>query len=569
MLESVAGSWGVLALPSASRLFIMQRKSRAIRTCTFAANYAAVPTAQRPRGFMPIRRTAGIGVGITWLHLHAHLQHIPASTRRSLFHLGGPDESLHTTPERWGHSPVQATGTSAVPDPVNSRFPDTQTTSPLGAESQTVSTWQRKRRRLVPVAPAPADPTVAITASEADRGLQPKRHQPKKTGEAGSRAGSGAQANAGDGAATAATSGATAAAIPAGAGAAGTRAAATGLLAKGQMRSPAPRERMAAQAGQHIPPLAVPHTTAPTRPHTPADGTTSATTRGHEGRSEDLVLSTGPVYVFWDLDNKYPETLDYRGLMDSMRKVLHQYGKVVEVRAYANYHTLNFVPDIWQEAMLRTVEAARVEEELRCPLCGAKVRGPESKLRTHFRQLHQRQHEKQLAHKPAAKKYIQSDAFARYQKAAKGVLSAKRRGYGLEGILSGLNVKVRPVPQGPQKADVLLQGEAMELLKEAGQRGAKAASAASASATSTTTTTSAASTSSAAPSASTSTSTPPCGPPPPPSSSPPVLVLVSDDHGFESLLKLFSSAGWRTVTVSNTEFKNAKERIPWRSLVWH
>ncbi|GIL67584.1 hypothetical protein Vafri_20954 [Volvox africanus] len=539
----------------------MQRKSRDIRACTSAAKYAAVPTAQRPRASMPIRRTAAIGVGFTWHHLHAYLQHIPASTRRNIFYSGSPDESRHIRPERWEHSPVQATGTSPVPGLSNSRCPEAQTTSsPLGAESQTASTRQRKQRRLFPAAQAAADPTVAITASEGDWGPQSKRHQPKKTWKAGSRPGLGTRTNAGDSAATSAASGVTAATIAAGAGAEATRAAGTVRPAKGQMRSPAPRECVTAQAGQHIPHPAVPHTALPTRPHSPADGMRSPSTRGHEGRNkhQDPVLSAAPVYVFWDLDNKYPETLGLRGLIDNMRKMLHQYGEVVEIRAYANYHTLNFVPDIWQEAMLRGVEAedARAEEALRCPLCGVTVRGPESKLRTHFRQLHQRQHEKQLAHKPAAKKYMQSDALARYQKAAEGVLSAKRRGYGLEGILSGLNVKVRPVPQGPQKADVLLQGEAVELLKETERRGAVSAASAPA-------------TSSAAPSASTSTSTPPRGPPPPPSSSPPVLVLVSDDHGFESLLKLFSSAGWRTVTLSNTEFKNAKERIPWRNVVRH
>ncbi|GLI66507.1 hypothetical protein VaNZ11_010340 [Volvox africanus] len=294
------------------------------------------------------------------------------------------------------------------------------------------------------------------------------------------------------------------------------------------------------------------------RPHTPADVTTSATTRGHEGRSEDLVLSTGPVYVFWDLDNKYPETLDHRGLMDSMRTLLDHYGSVVEIRAYANHRTLKLVPKIWAAAVRAGMQhpldpsgAASSGDDglLRCPLCQRGVRGPESKLRTHFRQLHQRQHEKQLAQLSEAdrRKYVQSRRFERYQMAAQSVLG-KKRGYDLEGVLRTLGVKVKSVPMGRQKADVRLQKDAVSLLGEGsgGEGNRKAVS---------------------APSASTSTSTPPCGPPPPPSSSPPVLVLVSDDHGFESLLKLFSSAGWRTVTVSNTEFKNAKERIPWLAVL--
>ncbi|GIL67586.1 hypothetical protein Vafri_20954 [Volvox africanus] len=350
----------------------MQRKSRDIRACTSAAKYAAVPTAQRPRASMPIRRTAAIGVGFTWHHLHAYLQHIPASTRRNIFYSGSPDESRHIRPERWEHSPVQATGTSPVPGLSNSRCPEAQTTSsPLGAESQTASTRQRKQRRLFPAAQAAADPTVAITASEGDWGPQSKRHQPKKTWKAGSRPGLGTRTNAGDSAATSAASGVTAATIAAGAGAEATRAAGTVRPAKGQMRSPAPRECVTAQAGQHIPHPAVPHTALPTRPHSPADGMRSPSTRGHEGRNkhQDPVLSAAPVYVFWDLDNKYPETLGLRGLIDNMRKMLHQYGEVVEIRAYANYHTLNFVPDIWQEAMLRGVEVSECFTTKRVYFC--------------------------------------------------------------------------------------------------------------------------------------------------------------------------------------------------------
>ncbi len=46
-----------------------------------------------------------------------------------------------------------------------------------------------------------------------------------------------------------------------------------------------------------------------------------------------------------------------------------------------------------------------------------------------------------------------------------------------------------------------------------------------------------------------------------------VLALVSDDHGFESLLKLFSQQGWLTVVVSNTPFKEAHVRVAWARVV--
>ncbi|GIL85563.1 hypothetical protein Vretifemale_14057 [Volvox reticuliferus] len=71
---------------------------------------------------------------------------------------------------------------------------------------------------------------------------------------------------------------------------------------------------------------------------------------------------------------------------------------------------------------------------------------------------------------PAQPTPVRNIVLHRYLKAARGI-PAKRRGYDLEGILSGLDVKVRPVPQGPQKADVLLQGEATDLLKAMMRRG--------------------------------------------------------------------------------------------------
>ncbi|GLC36828.1 hypothetical protein PLESTF_001306600 [Pleodorina starrii] len=250
------------------------------------------------------------------------------------------------------------------------------------------------------------------------------------------------------------------------------------------------------------------------------------------------------VYVFWDLDNKYPETLDHAGMLGRLREMLRAYGKVVEIRAYANYHTLNYVPEIWEEAMTRGMEAPGPDagqQGLRCPVCGAKLAN-EDKLRSHFRQLHQREHAKKLAHRPSAEKYSKSDKFARYQSAAHKVLAPKR-GYDLAGILRRLGVTVWAVPMGKQKADVVLQREAVELLeRERGKRADKEVGGKK--------------------EARKEEAEGPLEAEKPPS----VFVLMSDDHGFEMLLKLFAMAGWRALVVSNTPFKNAEQRLAWSNV---
>ncbi|EFJ52912.1 hypothetical protein VOLCADRAFT_102871 [Volvox carteri f. nagariensis] len=334
--------------------------------------------------------------------------------------------------------------------------------------------------------------------------------------------------------------------------------------------------------------------------------------------SKSLTAAPASVYVYWDLDNKYPETLDHRGLVDRLRRMLKPFGKVAAIWAYANYQTLNFVPDIWEEAMIEGMEHPLLESvpsEIRCPVCNGKFRD-EEKLRNHFKQLHQREHNKRLAHKPAAKKYLKSEKSARrvvackqvarvyerydgwgtrayggrrvgwYESAAVDVLR-KKRGYDLQGILKSVGVQVRPVPMGKQKADVVLQKDATDMLLKLQQKqqqkveavmekevekkteeekqGDHTVPTATATASSTSTSTSSDGTANASntPASETTSRSLPASKPP---STSPVLVLVSDDHDFEALLKMFVAAGWKTVTVSNSEFQNAQARLDWGRL---
>ncbi|KXZ48163.1 hypothetical protein GPECTOR_30g259 [Gonium pectorale] len=240
---------------------------------------------------------------------------------------------------------------------------------------------------------------------------------------------------------------------------------------------------------------------------------------------------TGPVYVLWDLDNKYPIVLDHTRVVENLRRVLGQFGAVAEIRAFCNYQTLNHVPQLWGVAMELGMEHpldAEQPEEHRCPLCGRRCKDAEQ-LAKHFKQLHEREHKKRMsssAPKKVVKRYMESEKREKYVQAAKVALPRQARGFNLEGILKAAGVAVTPVQMGPQRADVALEEAASQLLRSVHA--------------------------------------------PLPSSDPgsrPVLAIVSDDRGFEPLLKLFESRGWRTVSVCNGAVRGAGAQVHWAKVV--
>ncbi|GLC53707.1 hypothetical protein PLESTB_000778600 [Pleodorina starrii] len=283
------------------------------------------------------------------------------------------------------------------------------------------------------------------------------------------------------------------------------------------------------------------------------------------------------VYVFWDLDNKYPETLDHAGMLGRLRDMLQQYGRVVEIRAYGNHRTFKFVPEVWEAAMRHGVMkhplrgsptagggpssssssslsasssagSSSSSEGLRCPLCSRRVRGGESQLRSHFRQMHQREHVKKLARMGAAERaeYVQSRKSERRVRACLKSVSVRRHGlFGSENAVTTLAGILRRLggdcvgrfPGQAERRMWVLQREAVELLEGAG-KGADRRWGARRS-----------------------------GKRRRREKPPSVFVLMSDDHGFEMLLKLFTMAGWRALVVSNTRFRNADERLPWSNVL--
>lgn len=346
--------------------------------------------------------------------------------------------------------------------------------------------------------------------------------------------------------------------------------------------------------------------------------------QGGNAAAKRAAQAATKVYVLWDLDNKYPVVLDHYRVVDNLRGALKRFGKVVEIQAFGNHHTFNYVPPLWEAAQgeedfEHPLDAdVDPDEPLRCPLCGAKQKSPE-KLAKHFQQLHQREHNKRVRNNPKANKYLKSDKAQRYRAAATVALPSRKKGYDLKGILAQCGVGVTAVPMGRQSADQALERYATATLLSRRQPGAGLPATRGAGAK--------------AGSKVQQGKVPGANGgkmvggrlaaeeqdhgeeelPGPwddvdeaawrelwqddgewgemgedeegdqedlgygsgdgrmraelPMSMQGVLALVSDDHGFESLLKLFRQQGWLTVVVSNTPFKEAHVRVAWARVV--
>ncbi|KAG1662369.1 hypothetical protein FOA52_006630 [Chlamydomonas sp. UWO 241] len=123
------------------------------------------------------------------------------------------------------------------------------------------------------------------------------------------------------------------------------------------------------------------------------------------------------VFVFWDLEDKHPGSVDPRLVVHRLRAVAGTYGKVCGVYAYATRKVSNWVPDAMMEAVSEARLAAAAERAARreaegreqvqpaqqqaqvqrqdswerhvCPVCGV-VRRSEGALQAHFASLHGR-----------------------------------------------------------------------------------------------------------------------------------------------------------------------------------
>lgn len=183
------------------------------------------------------------------------------------------------------------------------------------------------------------------------------------------------------------------------------------------------------------------------------------------------------VGLFWDLDNKPPNSIPPYEVANKLRVAASSFGVVRHMVAYANSHTFSHVPQVVSERRKERQLLNRLEnkgvikpnEPYLCRVCGRKFYTNE-KLVNHFKQLHEREHAKGMNQIESARgsrrvklvaKY--SMKMEKYKKAASAVLTPKV-GYGLADELKRAGFWVRTVLDRPQAADLALQSHMVDMM---------------------------------------------------------------------------------------------------------
>ncbi|WJX39447.1 hypothetical protein P8452_26990 [Trifolium repens] len=183
------------------------------------------------------------------------------------------------------------------------------------------------------------------------------------------------------------------------------------------------------------------------------------------------------VGIFWDLDNKPPNSIPPYEVANKLRIAAASFGVVRYMVAYANSHTFSYVPHVVREMRKERQLLFRLEdkgvikrnEPHICCVCGRKFYTNE-KLVNHFKQLHEREHVKRVNQIDSARgsrkvklvgKY--SMKMEKYKKAASAVLTPKV-GYGLADELKRAGFWVQTVLDRPQAADIALQKHIVDMM---------------------------------------------------------------------------------------------------------
>ncbi|CAJ1850333.1 unnamed protein product [Sphenostylis stenocarpa] len=183
------------------------------------------------------------------------------------------------------------------------------------------------------------------------------------------------------------------------------------------------------------------------------------------------------VGLFWDLDNKPPNTIPPYEVANKLRIAASSFGIVRYMVAYANSHTFSHVPQcIWEKRKERELlyrlenkGVIKPNEPYRCRVCGRKFY-TNDKLVNHFKQLHEREHGKRMNQIESARgnrrvklvaKY--SMKMEKYKKAASALLTPKV-GYGLADELKRAGFWVRTVLDKSQAADRALQSHMVDVM---------------------------------------------------------------------------------------------------------
>ncbi|KAK7311431.1 hypothetical protein RJT34_09568 [Clitoria ternatea] len=183
------------------------------------------------------------------------------------------------------------------------------------------------------------------------------------------------------------------------------------------------------------------------------------------------------VGLFWDLDNKPPNSIPPYEVANKLRVAASSFGVVRYMVAYANSHTFSHIPHVVRERRKERKLLNRLEnkgvikpnEPYLCRVCGRKFYTNE-KLVNHFKQLHEREHGKRMNQIESARgkrrvklvaKY--SMKMEKYRKAASAILTPKV-GYGLADELKRAGFWVQTVLDKPQAADLALQSHMVDIM---------------------------------------------------------------------------------------------------------
>ncbi|XWS61915.1 hypothetical protein CRYUN_Cryun07bG0165500 [Craigia yunnanensis] len=183
------------------------------------------------------------------------------------------------------------------------------------------------------------------------------------------------------------------------------------------------------------------------------------------------------VAIFWDLDNKPPNSFPPFEAAVKLKMAASSFGVVRSMVAYANHHAFTYVPKVVREQrrerkLLNQLENKGVIKSVEpyfCKVCGRRFYNNE-KLVNHFKQIHEREHQKRLNQIESARgsrrvklvaKY--SMKMEKYKNAARDVLTPKV-GYGLADDLKRAGFWVGTVSNRPQAADVALRDHMVDVM---------------------------------------------------------------------------------------------------------
>ncbi|KAJ8762993.1 hypothetical protein K2173_023198 [Erythroxylum novogranatense] len=184
------------------------------------------------------------------------------------------------------------------------------------------------------------------------------------------------------------------------------------------------------------------------------------------------------VAIFWDLDNSLPKSFPPYEAAVRLKNSVSSFGAVRYMVAYANRHTSRYVPKAVREErkereLLNQLEKRGVikpVEPYLCRVCGRKFYNNE-KLINHFKQIHEREHQKRLNQLESARgkrrlKLVGRYAvkMEKYKNASRDILLTPKVRYSLVDELKRAGVWVRTVSDEPQATDVALREHMVDVM---------------------------------------------------------------------------------------------------------